>query len=176
MYPTRISLICTNVVQFLPLLSPRICLWCSGLVNCGCGRPSSRRCVQYQRDLDFGRSRYQPRQPLFPSNPLIVEITLDRVAVSAGINSTEYISFDHTFEDSVVVPALGTANSGVIENVALTQGGLTTLNIVPDGFLDLLNLDLFLREGTIGGVGGIPVTDTGLTKADVPTTWDTPFN
>ncbi len=26
MYPTRICLICTNVVQFLPLLSPRLCL------------------------------------------------------------------------------------------------------------------------------------------------------
>ncbi len=79
------------------------------------------------------------------SNPLIVEITLDRVAVSAGIGGAEYISFDHTFEDPVVVPILGTADSGVIENVALTQGGLATLNIVPEGFLDLLNLDLFLR-------------------------------
>ncbi|PBL04345.1 hypothetical protein ARMGADRAFT_1022781 [Armillaria gallica] len=110
------------------------------------------------------------------SNPLIIEITLDRVAVSAGIGGVEYISFDHTFEDPVVVPILGTADSGVIENVALTQGGLATLNIVPDGFLDLLNLDLFLREATIGGILGIPVNDTGLTKSDVPTTWQTPFN
>ncbi|KAK0224678.1 hypothetical protein EDD85DRAFT_858712 [Armillaria nabsnona] len=110
------------------------------------------------------------------SNPLIVEITLDRVVVSAGTSGTEYISFDHTFEDGVVVPALGTANSGVIENVALTQGGLATLNIVPDGFLDLLNLDLFLREATIGGSFGVPVNDTGLTATDIPTTWDTPFN
>ncbi|KAK0184710.1 hypothetical protein F5146DRAFT_1145256 [Armillaria mellea] len=86
------------------------------------------------------------------SNPLIVEITLDRVAISAGIDS------------------------GVIENVALTQGGLATLNIVPDGFLDLLNLDLFLREATIGGILGIPVNDTGLTASDIPTTWVTPFN
>ncbi|KAK0434780.1 hypothetical protein EV421DRAFT_2039435 [Armillaria borealis] len=88
--------------------------------------------------------------------PLIVEITLDRVAVSAGIGGVEYISFDHTFEDPVVVPILGTADSGVIENVALTQGGLTTLNIVPDGFLNLLNLDLYLREATIGGSLGYP--------------------
>ncbi|KAK0185110.1 hypothetical protein F5146DRAFT_1144316 [Armillaria mellea] len=110
------------------------------------------------------------------SNPLIVEITLDRVAISAGIGGVEYISFDHTFEDPVVVPILGTADSGVIENVALTQGGLATLNIVPDGFLDLLNLDLFLREATIGGILGIPVNDTGLTASDIPTTWVTPFN
>ncbi|KAK0479762.1 hypothetical protein IW261DRAFT_1564415 [Armillaria novae-zelandiae] len=106
------------------------------------------------------------------SNPLI----LDRVAVSAGVGGVEYISFDHTFETPVVVPILGTADSGVIENVVLTQGGLATLNIVPDGFLDLLDLSLFLREGTIGGIGGIPVTDTGLTATDISTTWVTPFN
>ncbi|KAK0234086.1 hypothetical protein IW262DRAFT_132017 [Armillaria fumosa] len=104
------------------------------------------------------------------SNPLIVEITLDRVTVSAGVSGVEYISFDHTFEDPVVVPILGTADSGVIENVALTQGAVATLNIIPDGFLDLLNLDLFLREGTIGGILGIPVNDTGLTATDIPTT------
>ncbi|KAK0234094.1 hypothetical protein IW262DRAFT_132403 [Armillaria fumosa] len=109
------------------------------------------------------------------SNPLVVEITLDRVAFSAGVNGEEYISFDHTFEDPIVVPILGTADSGVIENVALPQGVLT-LEIVPDGFLDLLNLNLFLREATIGGIGGIPVNDTGLTATDIPTTWVTPFN
>ncbi|KAK0479767.1 hypothetical protein IW261DRAFT_1479007, partial [Armillaria novae-zelandiae] len=110
------------------------------------------------------------------SNPLILEITLDRVAVSAGVGGIEFISFDHTFETPVVVPILGTADSGVIENVALTQGGLATSNIVPDGFLDLLDLSLFLREGTIGGILGIPVNDTGLTATDIPTTWVTPFN
>ncbi|KAK0500964.1 hypothetical protein EDD18DRAFT_1348401 [Armillaria luteobubalina] len=104
------------------------------------------------------------------SNPLIVEITLDRVAVSAGVGGVEYISFDHTFETPVIVPLLGTADSGVIENVALTQGGLATLNIVPDGFLDILNLDLSLREATIGGILGIPVNDTGLTATDISTT------
>ncbi|KAK0465991.1 uncharacterized protein EV420DRAFT_805319 [Desarmillaria tabescens] len=110
------------------------------------------------------------------ANPLIVEITLDRVVVSAGINSVEYISFDHTFEDPIVVPILGTASSGVIENVSLTQDGLATLNIVELGYLDLINLDLYLREATIGGGLGFPVNDTGLTEDDVPTTWDTPFN
>ncbi len=84
MYSTRICLICTNVVQFLPLLSPRVCLWCSRLVICGCRRPSGRCCVQYQCDLDctlfscrpmlknnvhaVGGSRYQPRQVGFATN------------------------------------------------------------------------------------------------------------
>ncbi|KAK0500967.1 hypothetical protein EDD18DRAFT_1459624 [Armillaria luteobubalina] len=117
--------------------------------------------------------RKQPHLSFTASNPLILEITLDRVAVSAGVGGVEFISFDHTFETPLVVPILGTADSGVIENVALTQGGL---DIIPEGFLDILNLDLFLREATIGGIGGISVNDTGLTATDTSTTWVTPFN
>ncbi len=63
------------------------------------------------------------------SPTLLVEITLERVVLSAGIDTTECISFDHTFEDPIVVPILGKADSGVIEDVALTQGGLATLDI-----------------------------------------------
>ncbi|KAK0184707.1 hypothetical protein F5146DRAFT_1006422 [Armillaria mellea] len=103
------------------------------------------------------------------SNPLIIEITLNCVAISAGVSGIKFISFTHTFEDPVIVPILGMADSSLIENVVLTQGGLTTLNIIPEGFLDLLNMDLFLREVTIGGILGFPVNDTGLTKSDVPT-------
>ncbi|PBL00106.1 hypothetical protein ARMGADRAFT_1159498 [Armillaria gallica] len=98
-----------------------------------------------------GIPRYQPRRIRFATflfllalisarfslsfnvtNPLLVELTL-RVVLSAGINTTEYISFDHTFEDPIVVPILGTADSGVIEDVALTQGGLAALDIVSRG-------------------------------------------
>ncbi|KAK0224636.1 hypothetical protein EDD85DRAFT_959335 [Armillaria nabsnona] len=105
------------------------------------------------------------------TNPLLVELTLERVALSAGINTTEYISFDHTFKDPIVVPILGTADSGVIEDVALTQGGLNALNIVSRGLLDLINLDVYLREATINGKLGIPVNATGLTQKKVPTMW-----
>ncbi|KAK0234081.1 hypothetical protein IW262DRAFT_131794 [Armillaria fumosa] len=103
------------------------------------------------------------------TNPLLVELTLERVVLSAGINTTEYISFDHTFEDPVVVPILGTTDSGIIEDVALTQGGLETLNIVSLEYLDLINLDIYLREATINGKLGIPVNATGLTQKHVPT-------
>ncbi|PBK76331.1 hypothetical protein ARMSODRAFT_222618 [Armillaria solidipes] len=110
------------------------------------------------------------------TNPLLVELTLERVVLSAGINTTEYISFDHTFEDPIVVPILGTTDSGAIEDVALTQGGLATLDIVSQGSLDLINLDVYLREATINGKLGIPVNATGLTQKNVPTTYDTPFD
>lgn len=106
--------------------------------------------------------------------------------MSAGVNGTEYLSFNHTFEDPVVVPILGTADSGDIADVQLTQGGLKTLNIVSRG-LDLLNLDVdmryayflcrhdkridrrFFRVATINGKLGITSNETGLTQRNVPT-------
>lgn len=114
-------------------------------------------------------------QQALVTNPLLVELTLERVVLSASINTTEYISFDHTFEDPVVVPILGTADSGIIDDVVLTQGGLETLNIISLEYLDLINLDIYLREATINGKLGIPVNATGLTQKQVPAIYDTPF-
>lgn len=110
------------------------------------------------------------------TNSRLVEITLDRVAMSARVNGTEYLSFDHTFEDPVVVPILGTADSGDITDVQLTQGGLSTLNIVSSGQLDLLNLDVDMRVATINGKLGITSNETGLTQSNVTTIYNTPFN
>ncbi|KAK0461588.1 hypothetical protein IW261DRAFT_1428325 [Armillaria novae-zelandiae] len=62
------------------------------------------------------------------ANPLLVELTLERVVLFAGINTTEYIYFNHTFEDPIVVPIVGTAESGIIEDVVLTNGRLTGLS------------------------------------------------
>ncbi len=67
------------------------------------------------------------------------------MASDAGINSTVFASFDHTFPEPVVVPIFGTAKSGVIENVLLTQGALASLAIIPLGFLDLINTDANVR-------------------------------
>ncbi|SJL13569.1 uncharacterized protein ARMOST_17014 [Armillaria ostoyae] len=81
--------------------------------------------------------------------------------------------------------------------MTLTQGGgLGALNIVSPldqygrvserqqfknpcaGVIDTSSgwVDLYLREPTINGQLGIPVTATVLTEEDVPTTYDTPFN
>ncbi|KAK0237780.1 hypothetical protein EDD85DRAFT_951956 [Armillaria nabsnona] len=110
------------------------------------------------------------------TNDRLVEITLDRVAMSAGVDGTEYLSFDHIFEDPVVVPILGTADSGDIADVQLTQGGLSTLNITSLRQLDLLNLDVDMRVATINGKLGITSNETGLTQSNVPTIYNTPFN
>ncbi|PBK76284.1 hypothetical protein ARMSODRAFT_1011545 [Armillaria solidipes] len=53
----------------------------------------------------------------------------------------------------------------VLVSSTLPQGGSTTLNIVSPG-----RLDLYLREPTISEQLGIPVSATGLTEEDFPTT------
>lgn len=78
-------------------------------------------------------------------NPLIFELTLDSVSSTAGINGTVYATFNHTFATPVVVPPLGKANSGVVPDVLLTQGAIASLDIIPLGYLDLINVDVNLR-------------------------------
>ncbi|KAJ7439949.1 hypothetical protein FB451DRAFT_1301104 [Mycena latifolia] len=104
-------------------------------------------------------------------NPLLFELTIDRVSSTAGINDTVYATFDNTFATPVVVPALGKANSGTVPNVTLTQGAIASLDIIPLGFLDLINVDVHLRALTIDGKLGIPLLISGLHQTNVPTTY-----
>ncbi|KAE9408015.1 hypothetical protein BT96DRAFT_914348 [Gymnopus androsaceus JB14] len=104
-------------------------------------------------------------------NPLIIELTLDSVSSTAGLNGTVYATFNHTFSPPVVVPILGSANSGVIDNVFLPQGATETLNIIPFGVLDLLDTNVNVRAGSIFGIGGIPIAIDGLVQDNVPTTY-----
>ncbi|KAJ7857536.1 hypothetical protein B0H13DRAFT_2356890 [Mycena leptocephala] len=89
-------------------------------------------------------------------NPLFFELTLDSVTSTAGINNTVYATFNHTFANPVVVPPFGTANSGIVPDVLLTQGAIASLDIIPLGFLDLIDVDINLRALTIGGKLGFP--------------------
>ncbi|KAJ7083306.1 hypothetical protein B0H15DRAFT_850541 [Mycena belliarum] len=104
-------------------------------------------------------------------NPLIFELTIDRVSSSAGINNTEYATFDHTFATPVVVPALGKASSGVVPNVTLTKGATASLDIIPLGYLDLLDVDVHIRALTIKGKLGIPLVLSDLHQKNVTTTY-----
>jgi hypothetical protein len=109
------------------------------------------------------------------------------VSSTAGINSTVYATFDHTFTAPVVVPPFGMANSGTIPNVTLTQGAIASLDIIPLGFLDLINIDVHVRQVihlclppafahsasralTIDGKLGIPLLISGLHQKNVSTT------
>lgn len=104
-------------------------------------------------------------------NPLPFELSIDRVVTSAGINGTEYAKFDQSFSKAIVVPPLGTKNSGKFGNVLLTQGIDASLAIVPLGYLDLLNIDVYVRAGTIFGALGIPITIAGVHQSNVPTSY-----
>ncbi|KAJ7023241.1 hypothetical protein C8F04DRAFT_1240262 [Mycena alexandri] len=106
-------------------------------------------------------------------NPLPFELTLDTVSTSAGLNGTTYASFDHSFGlHPVVVPPLGKANSGNITNVPLTQGVDASLAIIPFGVLDLQEVDINVRAGSIFGIGGVPLVISGLKQTNVPTTYN----
>ncbi|KAF5385073.1 hypothetical protein D9615_000990 [Tricholomella constricta] len=105
-------------------------------------------------------------------NPLIVELTIDRVVSSAGLNGTVYATFDQTFTTPVVVPILGTKNSGTFGNVKLVQGIEASLDIIPFGVLDLIKTDVYLRAATIKGKLGIPITIEGLKQSNIPTTYN----
>ncbi|KAJ7694420.1 hypothetical protein B0H17DRAFT_1199287 [Mycena rosella] len=102
--------------------------------------------------------------------PLLFELTLDSVSTQAGLNGTVFASFDHLFTTPVVVRPLGTANSGNITNVLLTQGATASLGIIPFGILDLINVDIGVRALTINGIGGVPLAITGLHQSSVETT------
>jgi hypothetical protein len=65
-------------------------------------------------------------------------LTIKKLSSSAGLNGTEFATFNHTFPSpGLVVPLLGTKNSGTIDNVFLPQGVKASLAIVPVGLLDL---------------------------------------
>ncbi|KAF7337357.1 hypothetical protein MSAN_02261600 [Mycena sanguinolenta] len=104
-------------------------------------------------------------------NPLLFELTIDSVSTTAGLNGTVYTSFEHVFSKPVVVPPLGQANSGNITNVLLTQGVTASLAIIPFGVLDLQNVNVNVRAGSIFGIGGVPLIITGLHQTSVPTAY-----
>ncbi|KAF8204111.1 hypothetical protein BJ912DRAFT_1052854 [Pholiota molesta] len=105
-------------------------------------------------------------------NLLPLEVTLDSLAVDAGLNGTVVATFTQSFPSpGLVVPALGTANSGTIDNVALPQGAIGLLAILPFGILDLSNVNATTRQLSINGVGGIPVPLSGLSQTSVPTNY-----
>ncbi|PPR05339.1 hypothetical protein CVT26_011602 [Gymnopilus dilepis] len=105
-------------------------------------------------------------------NPLPIELTLDSVSAVAGLNGTIFASFSHTFaKPGLVVPPLGTKNSGTIDNVLLPLGAVNSLDIIPFGVLDLPDTNASVRALTIDGILGIPIPLVGLKQTSVPTNY-----
>ncbi|KAJ7862025.1 hypothetical protein B0H14DRAFT_2284964, partial [Mycena olivaceomarginata] len=109
-------------------------------------------------------------------NPLFFELTrLDRVSSPAGIDGPVYAAFSHTFSPrGIVLPPLGTAHSGAVNDVRLTQGAMAALDSAGLGYLigpHRCAVVVPLRAVTVGGKGkgGIPVPISGLRQDGVPT-------
>ena len=58
--------------------------------------------------------------------------------VDSGVNGETFAHFDQGF-DSFTIPAHGSANSGRVPNVFLTQGAIASLGIIPLGELDVFS-------------------------------------
>ncbi|KAH8824554.1 hypothetical protein DL96DRAFT_1712811 [Flagelloscypha sp. PMI_526] len=105
-------------------------------------------------------------------NDLLFELTIDSISSKAGINGTVYADFNYTFPKPIVVPALGKANSGQIPDVLLTQGAIASLDIIPLGYLDVIEADVNVRALTINGKLGIPIPIEGLKQDNVKANYE----
>ncbi|KAK7015445.1 hypothetical protein R3P38DRAFT_3204730 [Favolaschia claudopus] len=91
--------------------------------------------------MDWVMHRMGFNDNLTVQNPL----TLDSISVSAGLDGISLVAFDHTFTSPLVVPPLGTVNSGNIADVPLVQTLNALLAIVSSGVLDLLDVGSDVR-------------------------------
>jgi len=98
-------------------------------------------------------------------NPVPVDVTVTRISAIAGINNASYVSFDQEFTN-FTLPASGAGSSGTFSNVFLTQGAIATLNIIPQGSLDIQNANISL---SVSGYG--PLELTGVTQSNVSTSY-----
>ncbi|KAJ7497141.1 hypothetical protein FB451DRAFT_1457944 [Mycena latifolia] len=69
-------------------------------------------------------------------NPLDTDLVIEFVQSNAGEFNETFAFFSEPI-DGFVIPAHGSANSGTIQNVLLTQGAIASLAIIPDGKLDI---------------------------------------
>ncbi|TDL24515.1 hypothetical protein BD410DRAFT_92741 [Rickenella mellea] len=102
-------------------------------------------------------------------NPSDVEITIDHITASAGLDGVIYASIDQSFS-SFVIPAASSASSGAIPNIPLVQGLSASLSIVGLN-LDIINANVTLRSGTTSGSGGVADTISNYAQAGVTTEW-----
>jgi len=101
-------------------------------------------------------------------NPLDMDMVIEFVQAEASVNGTEYTSFGQRFEGGFVVPSGQVANSGVFGNVLLTQGALSSVDIVTLGVLDI---SMRTTVG-IGGQGRYDFPWLKISQTDVPTAYD----
>ncbi|KAK7064212.1 hypothetical protein R3P38DRAFT_3165227 [Favolaschia claudopus] len=98
-------------------------------------------------------------------NPLDTDLVIEFVQSNSGEFGETFAFFAEAI-DNFVIPAHGTANSGTINNVLLTQGAIASLVIIPDEKLDIQ------AASTVRiGRNGYRVPWLHLDQTSVPTTY-----
>jgi hypothetical protein len=98
-------------------------------------------------------------------NPLDTDLVVEFVQSNSGEFNETFAFFAEPIEN-FVIPAHGTANSGTINNVLLTQGAIASLAIIPDEKLDIQ------AAATVQvGQGGYTIPWLQLVQFSVPTTY-----
>ncbi|KAJ7782963.1 hypothetical protein B0H16DRAFT_1494883 [Mycena metata] len=98
-------------------------------------------------------------------NPLDTELVVEFVQSNSGEFNETFAFFAAAIEN-FVIPAHGTANSGNIPNVLLTQGAIAALAIIPDEKLDIQ------AAATVRvGQNGYTIPWLQLVQFSVPTTY-----
>ncbi|KAJ6593726.1 hypothetical protein B0H19DRAFT_32612 [Mycena capillaripes] len=98
-------------------------------------------------------------------NPLDTDLLVEFVQSNSGEFNETFAFFAEPIEN-FVIPAHGTANSGVVNNVLLTQGAIAALTIIPDEKLDIQ------AAATVRvGQNGYTIPWLQLVQFSVPTTY-----
>ncbi len=93
-------------------------------------------------------------------------MVIEFVQSDAGVNGETYAAISHSFSN-LVIPAGATVNSGVIDNVPLTQGAVKSLTIIPLGYLDI-SAATTVR---IGGTAGYQIPWLQIKQPHVPASY-----
>jgi len=105
------------------------------------------------------------------NNPLDSDLTINFLQSDAGVDGTTYAHVDFAFNPGFVVPAHGTANSGMIPNVFLVQGVIASLGIIPLGELDVFSA----IANQVGRDSGYQIPWLQYSQMTVPTTYVLPL-
>jgi len=98
-------------------------------------------------------------------NPVDVDMVVESVQAEGRVNGQVYAFFAHVFDGGFLVPGGQTVNSGMFNDVNLTQGVLPLLDLLP-----LETLDIDVAATVRIGQGGYQLPWLKLSQTNVPFT------
>ena len=99
-------------------------------------------------------------------NPMNVDMVIESVQAEGGVNGQVYAFFSHTFSGGLLIPGGQTVNSGMFNDVNLTQGVFPLLDLLP---LDAL--DIHVAATVRIGQGGYLLPWLKISQTNVPFTF-----